>query len=1087
VFVDFFIRRPIFATVCALLIVLAGAVSIPTLPISLYPQLAPPQVVVTSNYIGANSRDVEAAVTTILEQSINGVEGMRYMSSTSSNDGTSSITVTFQTGYDLNIAAVDVQNRVASVQGRLPAAVKNTGITITKANSNFVFAAGFYSPDHSLSPTFMSNYLDVYVKDALKRVPGVGDVLIFGERKYAMRIWLDPTKLAARGLTALDVTNALAEQNVEVAAGQLGQQPADLNQQFQMVVRVAGRLSDPRQFENIIIKNSPATNGIVLLKDVGRAEIGAESYSTDLRYSGNEAVGVGVQQLSNANALDVDKRCKAVLAELQKNFPPGMKGIVAFDTTTVIGESVHEVLITIIEAVIIVVIVIFLFLQDWRATIIPTITIPVSLIGTFAFIKVFGFSINSLTLFGIVLATGLVVDDAIVVIENVQRHLSGHATLPKQQAEAAEGEDPYAPDTLAPEHSSGRAMEVTTSDPHKATSIAMAEVTSAVIATSLVLISVFIPVSLFPGTTGILYKQFSLTIAFSIAISAFNSLTLSPALAAILLRAEQKRTGLMALLLNPVERLIQWITRTYAKIVTFVVMRVKYIVLLVFFAALASTAFMYTHVPTAFIPQEDQSYFMIIIQTPPGASLSYTSEFGDRVASAVRKNDGVLGTFSVMGFSLSGGSSPNFGIIFAPLKAINERTKMGPQFTARAIVADVGPKLFGIPGGIAFATEPPAVSGIGSVGGFQFILQDGGRNTFNDIDRVAHTIVAKSRMPGSGVTGLNTTFTANDPQIIVTVDREKAKSMGVPFNQITAALGTFMGSSYVNDFDYNNRSYRVYVQADQQFRMTSQDLRQYYVRSDSGQMIPIDNLVNITESSGPQVINHYNMFRSAEIDGSPAPGLSSAQGLENMVKLFNQNKLQGMTYSWTGLALEEVESAGKTVIIFGLGLLVVYLTLAAQYESFSLPFIILLAVPMAVLGALLLVAARGYSDDVYVQIGLVMLIGLSAKNSILIVEFAEQLVAQGKTVVEAAIEAAELRLRPILMTSIAFILGVTPLYFATGAGAYGRHSVGTAIIGGMTLSTILNLIFIPVLYVLLKSFLALFSRKSRTPQTELAR
>ena len=1086
-FVDFFIRRPIFATVCALLIVLAGAVSIPTLPISLYPQLAPPQVVVTSNYIGANSRDVEAAVTTILEQSINGVEGMRYMSSTSSNDGTSSITVTFQTGYDLNIAAVDVQNRVASVQGRLPAAVKNTGITITKANSNFVFAAGFYSPDHSLSPTFMSNYLDVYVKDALKRVPGVGDVLIFGERKYAMRIWLDPTKLAARGLTALDVTNALAEQNVEVAAGQLGQQPADLNQQFQMVVRVAGRLSDPRQFENIIIKNSPATNGIVLLKDVGRAEIGAESYSTDLRYSGNEAVGVGVQQLSNANALDVDKRCKAVLAELQKNFPPGMKGIVAFDTTTVIGESVHEVLITIIEAVIIVVIVIFLFLQDWRATIIPTITIPVSLIGTFAFIKVFGFSINSLTLFGIVLATGLVVDDAIVVIENVQRHLSGHATLPKQQAEAAEGEDPYAPDTLAPEHSSGRAMEVTTSDPHKATSIAMAEVTSAVIATSLVLISVFIPVSLFPGTTGILYKQFSLTIAFSIAISAFNSLTLSPALAAILLRAEQKRTGLMALLLNPVERLIQWITRTYAKIVTFVVMRVKYIVLLVFFAALASTAFMYTHVPTAFIPQEDQSYFMIIIQTPPGASLSYTSEFGDRVASAVRKNDGVLGTFSVMGFSLSGGSSPNFGIIFAPLKAINERTKMGPQFTARAIVADVGPKLFGIPGGIAFATEPPAVSGIGSVGGFQFILQDGGRNTFNDIDRVAHTIVAKSRMPGSGVTGLNTTFTANDPQIIVTVDREKAKSMGVPFNQITAALGTFMGSSYVNDFDYNNRSYRVYVQADQQFRMTSQDLRQYYVRSDSGQMIPIDNLVNITESSGPQVINHYNMFRSAEIDGSPAPGLSSAQGLENMVKLFNQNKLQGMTYSWTGLALEEVESAGKTVIIFGLGLLVVYLTLAAQYESFSLPFIILLAVPMAVLGALLLVAARGYSDDVYVQIGLVMLIGLSAKNSILIVEFAEQLVAQGKTVVEAAIEAAELRLRPILMTSIAFILGVTPLYFATGAGAYGRHSVGTAIIGGMTLSTILNLIFIPVLYVLLKSFLALFSRKSRTPQTELAR
>lgn len=1078
-FVDFFIRRPIFATVCALLLVLAGAVCIPTLPISLYPQLAPPQVVVTSNYIGANSKDVESAVTTILEQSINGVEGMRYMSSTSSNDGTSAITVTFQTGYDLNIAAVDVQNRVASVQGRLPGVVNNTGISITKANSNFVLAAGFISPDHSLSQAFISNYLDVYVKDALKRVPGVGDVIIFGERKYAMRIWIDPNRLAARGLTALDVTNALAEQNVEVPAGQLGQQPADPHQQFQMVVRVVGRLTDPRQFENIIIKNSPTTGGIVLLRDVGRAEIGAEDYSTDLKFSGGDAIGVGVQQLSNANALDVDKKCRAVLAELQKSFPPGLQGIIAVDTTTVISESVHEVVTTIAEAIIIVVIVIFLFLQDWRATIIPTVTIPVSLIGTFAFIKIFNFSINSLTLFGIVLATGLVVDDAIVVIENVQRHLSGHAIVPENAEAQSADHDPYAPDIIDPAKSTGREMEITTTDPHKATSIAMAEVTSAVIATSLVLISVFVPVSFFPGTTGILYKQFSLTIAFSIAISAFNALTLSPALAAILLRAEQKHTGLLALLLNPVERFIQWVIRTYAKLVTFAVMKVRYLVLLVFFAALGATAFMYNHVPTAFIPQEDQSYFLIIVQTPPGASLSYTSEFADRVSDVVRQNNGVFGTFSVMGFSLSGGSSPNSGLIFAPLKPINDRTKMGPQFTAHAIVADVGPKLFGVPGGIAFAAEPPAVSGVGSVGGFQFMLLDAGRNTFGDIDRVAHTIVAQSRMPGSGLTGMNTTFTSNDPQVLVTIDREKAKAIGVPFTQITAALGTFMGSSYVNDFDFNNRSYRVYVQADAPFRKNSKDISEYYVRSDSGQMIPLDNLATLSETSGPQVINHYNLFRSAEIDGSPAPGLSSGQGLEAMVKLFNKNKLQGMTYEWTGLALEEVESAGKAIVIFGLGLLVVYLTLSAQYESFALPFIILLAVPMAVLGALLLVDARGLSDDVYVQIGLVMLIGLSAKNSILIVEFAEQLLEQGKTIVEAAIEAAELRLRPILMTSIAFILGVVPLYVATGAGAYGRHSVGTAIIGGMALSTALNLFFIPVLYVILKTILSKFSGKPK--------
>ena len=1076
-FVDFFIRRPIFATVCALLIVLAGAVCIPTLPISLYPDLAPPQVVVSSNYIGANSKDVESAVTIILEQSINGVEGMRYMSSTSSNDGTSAITVTFDTGYDLNIAAVDVQNRVASVQGRLPAVVNNTGITITKANSNFVLAAGFISPDHSLSQDFISNYIDVYISDALKRVPGVGAVVIFGERKYAMRLWLDPNRLAARGLTALDVTNALSEQNVEIPAGQLGQQPSDPKQTFQMAVRVVGRLTDPRQFENIVLKNSNTAGGIVLLKDVGRAEIGAEDYNTSLKFTGHsfeggDAVGVGIQQLSTANALDVDKRCRAVLAELEKSYPPGLKGVIAVDTTTVISESVNEVVQTIGEAIVIVIIVIFLFLQDWRATIIPAVTIPVSLIGTFAFIKIFGFSINSLTLFGITLATGLVVDDAIVVIENVQRHLSGHGATP--EGSKTKDQNAHSSESVI---ASDRDMEAVVSDPHTATSVAMAEVTSAVIATSLVLISVFIPVSFFPGTTGILYKQFSLTIAFSIAISAFNALTLSPALAAILLRTEMKHTGLLALILNPIERLIQWIIRLYARAVTFVV-RIRYAVLVLFFCALGATAFMYNYVPTAFIPQEDQSYFLIIVQTPPGASLSYTSDFADKVSAEVRKNDGVFGTFSVMGFSLSGGSSPNAGLIFAPLKAINERTKMGPKYTAKAIVADVGPKLFGVPGGIAFAAEPPAIAGIGTVGGFQFILQDAGRNTFADIDRVAHTIVGESRAPGSGLTGMNTTFTANDPQLLVTIDREKAKTIGVSMSQISAALGTFMGSSYVNDFDFNNRSYRVYAQADAQYRRNAQDLRQYYVSSATGQLIPLDNLVALSETSGPQVINHYNLFRSAEIDGSPAPGLSSGQGLDAMVKLFEKNKLQGMTYSWTGLALEEVESAGKAIIIFGLGLLVVYLTLSAQYESFALPFIILLAVPMAVLGALSLVSLRGLVDDVYVQIGLVMLIGLSAKNSILIVEFAEQLLAQGKTIVEAAIEAAELRLRPILMTSIAFILGVGPLYFATGAGSYGRHSVGTAIIGGMVLSTVLNLFFIPVLYVILKTILVRLSGKS---------
>jgi HAE1 family hydrophobic/amphiphilic exporter-1 len=1053
--VDFFIKRPIFATVCALLIILAGAVCIPTLPISLYPNLAPPQVTVSSNYVGANAQVVESAVTIPLEQQINGVEGMHYMTSTSSNDGTSNINVTFRTGYDLNIAAVDVQNRVATAQGRLPQEIKNTGVTITKANPNFVFAAGFYSPDNSLSNQYISNYLDVYVKDALKRIPGVGDVVIFGERKYAMRIWLDPTKLAARQLTAADVISALQEQNVEIPAGQLGRPPADPKQSFQVTLRVVGRLSEPKEFENIILKNT--RSGIVQIKDVGRAEVGAENYDTNLMYSGHQAIGIGVQQLSNANALAVDKAAKAQLEELAKSFPPGIKYVIAFDTTTVVGDSVKEVVTTLEEAILIVIIVIFLFLLDWRATIIPAVTIPVSLIGTFAFIKIFDFSVNSLTLFGITLATGLVVDDAIVVIENVQRHIN-------------QGE----------------------SDTHAATSAAMAEVASAVVATSLVLISVFVPVSFFPGTTGILYRQFSLTIAFSIAISLFNALTLSPALAAILLRGEEHKYSVFdwthikflsqgyRKFAHGVDAAIHGLATGYGKAICRV-LSYRYLMIVLFLAGLGATAYMYVHVPTGFVPQEDQNYFIVVVQAPQGASLSYTTDIASQAEKILLADPDIFGTFSVPGFSLSGGSSSNYGLVFAPLKPIDDRK--GKGHAASDIVARVSPKLFGIPGAIVVAFEPPAISGIGSFGGFQFELQDLGRNTLQDIDTVGHKIVAGSRQRRDLI-GLFTSFTANDPQQLVQIDREKAKAIGVPINQVTQALGVYMGSQYVNDFDFNNRSYRVYVQADEPFRMNARDLRNYYVRSDSSGLVPLGNIVNLKETSGPQVINHYNLFRSAEIDGAASPGYSSSQGLAAMEELARQNMLQGMTFQWTGLALEEVEAGGKAVIIFALGILVVYLTLSAQYESFALPFIILLAVPMAVLGALLFIQMRGLVNDVYVQIGLVMLIGLSAKNSILIVEFAEQLLAQGRTIVNAAIEAAELRLRPILMTSFAFVFGVLPLYFATGAGKLGRHSVGTAIVGGMLFSTVLNLFFIPVLYVILKTLLTSFSAKKPEPTAE---
>ncbi len=1044
-FVDFFIHRPVFATVCALLIILAGAICIPNLPVAMYPSLAPPVVAVVANYVGADAGTVEKAVTIPLEEAINGVEGMRYISSSSTNSGTCEIDITFQTGYNLDVAAVDVQNRVASIEGRLPGEVVATGIDVLKSNFNFVFGVGFFSRDGRYTSEYISNYLDIYVKDALKRVPGVGDVLILGERKYAMRVWLDPVRLAARGLTATDVVSALQEQNVEVPAGQLGQPPSDAKQAYQIPVRVVGRLSDPVEFDNIIVKNSP--NGLVLLKDVGHAEVGAEDYSTLLKYMGHEAMGLGVEQLSNANSLDVDRRAKAELERLSKNFPPGLEYAIAWDSTTAVGDSIREVLWTLGAAIFIVITVIFLFLLDWRATIIPSVTIPVSLIGTFAFIRIFNFSINSLTLFGITLATGLVVDDAIVVIENVQRHI--HM-----------------------EHSKAR----------EATSRAMGEVTSAVIATSLVLIAVFVPVSFFPGTTGILYRQFALTIAFSIAISAFNALTLSPALSALVLRGEEARprqldflhirfvSRAFAAFIHGADAFITWMASTYARIIH-VALQLRYVLLLVFFVGLGATVWIYGVVPTGFIPQEDEGYFMVVVQAPPGSSLAYTTALADRGAAIIAQNPDVRGLFSVIGFSLAG-SAPNAGMMFVSARPAKERR--GKGHSTADILKDLSPKLqslmFVPNGGLVAAFQPPAVEGVGSYGGFQFMLQDQGGNTLSDLDRVAHQIVNASATHND-LTGLITTFSANDPQELVTIDREKAKAMGVPISQIATTLNVFMGSEYINDFDYNERTYRVFVQADRPFRMTAGDLHSYYVRSDTGQMVPLDNLVKVSESAGSPVITHYNLFRAVEIDGSPAPGYSSGRALTSMEKLASDNMMRGMGFQWTGLTLDELESSGQALIIFGLGILVVYLTLSAQYESFALPFIILLAVPMAVLGALGLVMLRGFSNDVYCQVGLVMLIGLSAKNSILIVEFAEQLRRKGRSIAEAAIEGAELRLRPILMTSFAFILGVLPLVFATGAGALGRRSVGTTVVGGMLLSTVLNLVFIPVLYVILSRVL----------------
>jgi HAE1 family hydrophobic/amphiphilic exporter-1 len=1026
VFVDFFIRRPVFATVCALLIILGGAIAIPSLPIAQFPQLAPPQVFVSSAYIGANAQTVESAVTIPLEQAINGVQGMRYISSSSGNDGTSQITVTFESNRDIDLAAVDVQNRVNQALGRLPNEVKNTGIIITKQFSGFVFAAGMYAEQGQYDSLFISNYLDVYVKDALKRVPGVGDAIIFGERKYAMRLWLDPARLAERGLTATNVMAALQEQNVQVAAGQVGQPPVRTGQAYQISVRAVGRLSEPKEFENIILKTG-SDGTLVRLKDVGRAELGAEDYGSMLRFNGHDAMGIAVTQLPGANALDVDRGAKLELERLSKSFPPGLKYAIAFDTTEVIGESIRDVLITLLEAIGLVILVIYIFLQEWRSTFIPAITIPVSLIGTFIFVKVLGFSINTLTLFGITLATGLVVDDAIVVIENVERHI-------------IEG----------------------ISEPHNAASVAMKEVAGAVIATSLVLVSVFVPVALFPGTTGILFRQFALTIAFSVSISAFNALTLTPALSAIFLGHHRERA--QGVFFRSFNRVFAAGTAFYKRAVH-AAAEWKLVTLTAFALALFGAYWLYNKVPRGFIPEDDQGYLIVVIQAPQGASLDYTRDLCAQAEAILAKEQEINGAFSIVGFGFSG-NAPNRGMIFANLRDFRERK--GRAHSGAAVVDRLRGQMMALSGGMVVPFNPPAVEGAGELGGFTFELQDLGRNTLQSLANTANQVVAAGNQE-KDLAGLFTSFTANDPQILVKIDRNRAKSLQIPLSQITDALQVFMGSVYVNDFDFNNRSYRVYIQADQKFRSEAKDMQSYYLRSESGKMIPLDNVVEIEQTANPQVISHFNLFRSAEISGSTAPGISTGQGLTAMEAVARKSLPRGMSYEWSGLSLEEVRSSGKAVILFALGIVFVYLTLAAQYESYVLPFIILLGVPVALLGALGGMALRGLTNDVYCQIGLVMLIGLASKNAILIVEFAEQLQEEGLTTLEAAVEAARIRLRPILMTSLAFILGVVPLMLAEGAGAAGRVSVGTTVFGGMIAATSLNLIFIPVLYVMVRS------------------
>ncbi len=1022
---DVFIKRPVLSTVCSLLIILAGAVSIPTLPIARYPDLAPPSLTVNAFYTGANAQSVESAVTTPLEQAINGVEGMTYITSSSTNSGFSTINVTFDIDRNIDLAAVDVQNRVNQALGRMPADVRTNGITVIKNTAGFMGALGFFSEKNRYSSQFISNYIDLYVRDALKRVKGVGDVIIFGERKFAMRLWLDPAKLAGRRITAADVIGALREQNVQVAAGALGDAPSSLDQAFTISVRAMGRLSEVAQFEDVVIK-AGRDGAMVRVKDVGRVELGAETYSSSLRFIGLEAQGVGITLLPSANAIDVFKGVMAEMATLEKSFPPGLEWRVAFDNVVVVRESIIEVVKTLAEAITLVILVMFLFLQNWRSTVIPAITIPVSLIGTFAFIKLFGFSINTLTLFGIVLATGIVVDDAIVVIENIERHMSEY-------------------------HKSARRAAID----------AMREVFGAVIVIGLVLVAVFVPVAFFPGVTGRLYQQFSLTIAFAVVLSVFNAVTLTPALSALLLDKESHTHGRFFSWFN---RLVDHGTASYAALVRRA-MGLRTAMIVLFIGGLLATWGVYRIVPKAFVPEEDEGYIMTLVQAPAGASLEYSGKIAKQAEQIMLKDPDVMATFSVMGFSFSG-AAPNVGLIFTRLKDYAERP--GAGHSLNTVLNRLRGPLFGIPGAIVVSFPPPAIQGLSVFAGFQFELLD--QTGASTVDGLAATLggLIGQATEGGKVQGLFSSFRADDPQLVVDIDRDQARSLGLPLQEVTDALQVFLGSQYVNDFDFNNRAYRVYVQADQQFRSGPRDLRQLYARSANGQMVSLDSVVKLRETTAPQVISHYNLFRSAEITGSPGMGVSSGQALEAMEELAKKLPA-GFTYAWSGQSLEEIKSGSQAGAIFGLSVVLVYLVLAAQYESFVLPLIILLGVPLAIFGALSAQFVRGFTNDVFCQVGLILLIGLAAKNSILIVEFAEQLRERGFSIVDAAVESARIRLRPILMTSLAFILGVLPLAFATGAGASGRNSIGTTVAGGMIASTVLSIIFIPVLYVVIRT------------------
>ena len=1047
----FFIDRPIFAIVISIVTVLLGAIAYTVLPVAQYPEIAPPTVVVEAQYPGADPKTLAEEVAQPIEQQVNGVENMLYMSSVSAMDGTMQLTVTFKLGTDPNIAQVLVQNRVQIAEPQLPAEVRNIGVTVQKQSPNILMAIGLTSKSNTYSPLYLSNYAYTQLLDTLKRLPGVGNVQVFGAQPYSMRIWLNPDLMYSRGLTADDVVNAIQAQNVQVAPGAVGAEPANPKTEFQVILNAKGRLVTPAQFSKITLKRG--SNGqLVYLGDVARIELGGEAYTSSTYENGTiPAIGIGIFQLPGSNELKTAALVKQSIAEMAKSFPAGMEYSIPYDPTLFTQQSIDAVYETLRDAIILVVIVVMVFLQSWRIALIPLIAVPVSLIGTLAVMLAMGFSLNSLSLFGLVLAIGIVVDDAIVVVENVERWIE-HGFSPKE-----------------------------------ATRKAMDEVGAAIISIAVVLTAVFVPTALVSGISGQFYRQFALTIAIATLISAFNSLTLSPALAAMLIKPGHVKKDLLT---RVIDTLLGWFFRlfnrtfdaginAYGKIVRRL-LRVSGLALAVYLGLIFLTGTLFKTVPGGFIPTMDQGYLIVFAQLPDGASLQRNDAVMRRIGEIANGMPGVELTFAIEGLSiLDNTTKSNALTVFFPLKPFSERIGH-PEQMASAIVKKLQGAFSSIQDAFVIAIQPPSVQGLGNAGGFQLEIEDRRNAGLNALQEATDAVVTAANAE-PGLAGVFTTYRSQVPQLFLNIDREKVQTLDVPISSVFDTLQSYLGANYVNDFNFLGRTYQVNVQADADFRKSADQIRRMYTRNNSGGMVPLGSLLDVQQINGPDTVGHYNVYPAALIQGAAAPGISSGQVIEKMERICRQTLPSQFSYEWTQLTFQEVNEGNTAVFIFPLCVLFVFLALAAQYESWSLPLAVILIVPMCLLSAMTGVYLRGQDNNIFTQIGFVVLVGLACKNAILIVEFARQQIDSGKDRFEAAAEAARLRLRPILMTSFAFILGVLPLVVAVGAGAEMDQALGTAVFAGMIGVTFFGVLFTPIFFsILMKLFGGRIGRKKAT-------